>query len=285
MLHEEHSDRSDLRKHFQSLEQKKEQRRQFDQQTASIEDLRTTIIGAFELLVKYLDGKTTKTEVTNQLKSISTPDVEKVVTEIAKLDKTVLANKLDLKPLKDALEGIHTEIKKVPKELPKLPEQKGSTKISNLSEIKLDTSELLKAIKALKLDVKAPIINTEKVDLKPVQDILSNLLVAINKQKFEIPDKTKIDNFDEMPLTDLTKLEKEAEKGTKLLKKIVDKPVGGGGGGGSSSLEFPLYATITSTTVTVGAVQTIIETDTKITLTTVINRTDPDNIAITETWS
>jgi predicted ATP-grasp superfamily ATP-dependent carboligase len=225
--------RASLRQHFQQEENQAQELEQYKQRTAQLNALEGTMVQAFNALIKYMDGKTTKTEVVNQLKSISTPDVDKVVQAVSKLDKDILSNKLDLKPVTDALNGMKRELGLIPKSLPKIPEQKDSFKVTNLDEVKLDTSEVVSAIKALKLDVKAPIINEKEVDLKPLQTIMLDLLKVVQSQKpVEIP------KFPEIPVTDLTKVETKLEKSNKLLKEIVDKPVGGGGGGGGNGTPY-----------------------------------------------
>lgn len=225
--------RANLRQHFQSEANKAELGKQHANRTAQLNDFENTVVDGFNALIRFIDGKTTKTEVVNQLKSISTPDVDKVVMAVSKLDRDVLANKLDLKPLVAQLNGIKREMSLVPKSLPKIPEQKDTIKVSNLDEIKLDTTAVEKAIKGLKLDVKAPIVNTEKTDLTTVQNILLDLVKAFKNQKpVEIPD------FPEIPVTDLTKVEKKLDESNKHLKAIVEKPVGGGGGGGGNGTPY-----------------------------------------------
>lgn len=145
--------RAGLRQHFQAEESQAQEAKQYEQRTAQLKALEGTMVQAFNALIKYMDGKTTKTEVVNQLKSISTPDVDKVVQAVSKLDKDILSNKLDLKPVTDALNGMKRELGLIPKSLPKIPEQKDSFKVTNLDEVKLDTSEVVSAIKALKLIV------------------------------------------------------------------------------------------------------------------------------------
>lgn len=219
--------RAGLRQHFQQEENQAQELEQYKQRTAQLAALEGTLVDGFNALMQFMDGKTTKTEVVNQLKSISTPDVDKVVQALSKLDKDILSNKLDLKPVTDGLNGLKRELSLIPKTLPKIPEQKDSVKVTNLSEIKLDTSAVEKAIKGLKLDVKAPIINEKEVDLKPLQNIMLDLLKAVQAQKpVEMP------KFPEIPVTDLTKVETKLDKSNKLLKEITEKKFGGGGGGG-----------------------------------------------------
>jgi len=222
--------RASLRQHFQAEENQAQELEQYKQRTAQLNALEDTVVQAFNALIRFMDGKTTKTEVVNQLTSISTPDIDKVVQALSKLDKDILTNKLDLKPLEQGLNGLKRELSLIPKTLPKIPEAKDAVKVTNLSEIKLDTSAVEKAIKGLKLVAEAPIINEKDVDLKPLQNIMTDMLKAINNQKpVEIP------KFPEIPKTDLTKVETKLDKSNKLLKEIVDKPVGGGGGGGNGT--------------------------------------------------
>lgn len=277
--------RAPLRQYFddKAVQAKSDQR--YADRTAQIEALEVSMLKAFNALIRYMDGKTTKTEVVNQLKSISTPDVDKVVTALSKLDADVLANKLDLKPLEAILNGVKREVSLIPKSHATF-EQKDSVKVTNLDEVKFDTSDLEKAIKDLKLDpkidVKAPIVNVDKPDLKPLQDVMLDLLKAV--QKIELPKQ-------EFPKTDLSKVEKKLDESNKHLKAITEKRFGGGGGGGGNGTPyigqdgkasyivkgFDPGANITTDLSTPGI---IIETDGVRTLTTTITSS-----SITEVWS
>lgn len=277
--------RAPLRQYFddKAVQAKSDQR--YADRTAQIEALEVSMLKAFNALIRYMDGKTTKTEVVNQLKSISTPDVDKVVTALSKLDADVLANKLDLKPLEAILNGVKREVSLIPKSHATF-EQKDSVKVTNLDEVKFDTSDLEKAIKGLKLDpkidVKAPIVNVDKPDLKPLQDVMLDLLKAV--QKIELPKQ-------EFPKTDLSKVEKKLDESNKHLKAITEKRFGGGGGGGGNGTPyigqdgkasyivkgFDPGANITTDLSTPGI---IIETDGVRTLTTTITSS-----SITEVWS
>lgn len=222
--------RASLRRFYTDQDNQKKSDSQHELQLKKLDAVSTDIVSAIGVLIRFLDGKTSKTEVVNQLKSISTPDVDKVVTAVSKLDKDILANKLDLQPLVKELQQIKREMSLVPKTLPKL-EQKDSFKVSNLDEVSLDTKDLEKAIKNLKLDPKIEVkpadVHTAPVDLKPLKDGLLDVLKAIKAQKYP--------EFPTIEPTDLTKLEKESKKHTKLLTEIKDKPVGAGGGGGNGT--------------------------------------------------
>jgi hypothetical protein len=222
------------RQYYQNEDTQSLQSKQYQQRTAQLDEMSNTIVLSVTELIKFLDGKTTKTEVVNQLKSISTPDVDKVVTAISKLDKDILSNKLDIKPLKQGLDALKRELSLIPKSLPKIPEQKDAIKVTNLNEVTLDTKDLEKAIKDLKLDPKidvaSPTVNVEQHQTSSHYKMSCSTYSRLLKtQKY--PEFPKID----IPKTDLSKVEKKLDEHKKLLKEIVDKPVGGGGGGGGGS--------------------------------------------------
>jgi hypothetical protein len=230
--------RSDLRKFYQSKEQAAQEVKQFQQRTAQLNALKGTVIDAFNALIRFMDGKTTKTEVVNQLKSISTPDVDKVVQAVSKLDADVLGNKVDTKPIVEALNSLKREITILPAKMPKSEKPVDAVTVTNLDQVTFDTTDLEKAIKDLKLDpkieVKSPEVNVEAPDLSPLKTVMLDVLKAIKDQEYP-----------ESPTTDLSTLEKEAkshtkqlEEANKHLKKIVEKPVGGGGGGGGNGTPY-----------------------------------------------
>lgn len=280
------TNRAPLRAEFDSIANQKKSDANFATRSQQIEVLESTIIQGFNHIVKFLDGKTTKTEIINQLQGFATTkDVETLVNSIQKLDKTTLSTKIELKPVLEALKGLQAEMTAIPDRIKFEKTEKVS--VDNLEEIKLDTTDLEKAIKALKLDVKvdAPKINVEKPDLKPLQDVMLDLLKAFNKQKFEIPKKFTIDNLKDIKTTDTSNIEKKIDTGNKYLKEISEKKFGGSGGGGESTLSFPLYADMTVSIVTAGVVKTITETDGIKTCTTTIDSTDPNNKTINSVWS
>jgi len=279
-------DRTPLRSEFEALANKAEADKQYQSRTVQLEALQTLIIKGFNNLIGFLDGKVSKTEVVNQLKEISTPDVEKVVKALEKVDKTIVGKDIDLKPILVALKGLKDEVSGIPSNMPKPEKQKDSVKVENLEEIVFDTAPLEKAIKELKLDVKvgAPVINTEKVELKPLQDIMLDLLKAFNKQKFEFPKEFKVSNLKDVPLADLSKVEDKLDQSNKHLKVISEKK-SGGGGGGESTLDFPLYADLDTDIATVGEVTTITITDGEKTRTVTMDNTDPDVMSMESVWS
>lgn len=194
---------------------------QHKQQMDKLSSLENSVVSTMRQLVKFLDGKTTKTEVVNQLKSVSTPDIDKVVDALNKLDSNTTKNKLDLSPLQECLEAIEEKLDKLPTEYPEMPEGVEEVTVKN----QIDLKPLEKAIKALKLDptieYKAGDVKVDAPDLKPLQDSLLDVVKTLKAQEF--------------PKTDLSNVEKKLDESNKHLKKLVEKPVGGGGGGGNGT--------------------------------------------------
>lgn len=211
--------RAGLRQFYQEQASTQMAQKQYQQRTAQLNELENTVIESIGALIRFLDGKTTKTEVINQLTSISTPDVDKVVEAVSKLDKDILANQLDLKPLVTELQQIKREMSLVPKSLPKF-EQKDAVKVTNLSDVKLDTTKLEKLIKDLKLDptieVKPTDVQVDAPDLKPLETALKAVVTAIKNQKYP--------EFPEIPVTDLSEVEKKLDESNKHLKDIATRP-------------------------------------------------------------
>lgn len=213
-----------------------------EQEIASLNSIDTTIVEVMNSLVKFLDGKVTKTEVLNQVESVATPDVAKVVEAIAELGIITESNRIDLEPLKTALLGLGEKLDQLPKSFPEIP---NSVEINNLSDIEfpeqkeVDLSEVIKAINKIKLVAEAPQVTVNN-DLKPIEKGLTNVVKSIDSIKFP-----------EIPKTDLSKVEKKLDTSNKILKDILEKPVGGGGGGSSwvatNDQDIPLPLKVDST--------------------------------------
>jgi hypothetical protein len=221
--------RADLRKVFVDKANQEKSTGLLSEQSALLSEISDLQVETFNKLILFLGGRISKTEVVNQLKEIGTPDVLKLLPKLDKIDQSVIGSKTDLKPVIDALNDLKQEFTLIPDKMPVPESPKDTVQISNLDEIRLDTSAVERAIKALKLavNVDAPIINTEKTDLGPLQSIMLDLLKAINKQKpVEIPP------FPEIPKTDLKSVEKKLDESNKQLGIIAEKRFGGGGGGG-----------------------------------------------------
>lgn len=202
---------------------------------AKIDALAQSNLDIMRSFVAYLNKRTSKTEITNQLRSIATPDALKLIPIIQALDKTVKDKKVDLTPVTDALKPIFDELSKLPKEHPKAGKQFefDYTKIEALGKVfKTAISQIKLTVEAPIINVPkadAPIINTEKVDLTPfVNEVLQVLTdFRIWTQDQEFPEAI-----------DLTNVEKLLTDSKGLLTKIEKKNFGGGGGGGGGGYVF-----------------------------------------------
>lgn len=193
-------------------------------------DLRKDVVESFKYLVDYLERRTSKTQVVNQLKEIGTPDALKVVDAVNQLHETLKGKDVDLTPLTEVftkgMAGLEDAVKAIPKT--EIPEQIDNTKQFNALTNAIKAVEgAVKAqetvVKAPDVHVEAPNVTVDAPDLKPfVKELTKAFDNAISGIKYP-----------ELPKTDLTKLEKEAVKQTKLLEEIKKKPTGGGGGGGA----------------------------------------------------
>ena len=189
-----------------------------------------TIVKSASLLVDFLSQHVSKTQVVNQLTEIGTPDALRVVEAVNDLHETLRTHEnTDLSEITEVMQGVLDEVKAIPKESIVIPEQEKdidySDRFTSLEEAVKAVSE---ADKAHKTTVEAPVVNVpetsvnvEAPDLKPLSKDLQAIKKAIKDTVY--------------PTFDSSKLEKELTKQTKLLDKILDKPVGGGGGGGGSS--------------------------------------------------
>ena len=196
------------------------------QEIASINAIDTTIVEVMNSLVKFLDGNVSRTEVVNQIESVSTPDVARVVEAVAELGMITESNRIDLDPLKTALLSLGEKLDQLPKSFPEIPNE---VSVKNLSDIEIpeqkdiDLSPIVESIKKITLTATSPEVNVEAPDLSAIDKGLDNVVKQIKAIKFP-----------EIPKTDLTKVEKKLDTSNKILKDILEKPVGGGGGGGSS---------------------------------------------------
>ena len=251
---------------YRSLIERKQQAVRHKEQLERMKSLEMTVINSLRQLVQYLDGKTTKTEVVNQLKSIRTPDIEKAVEALNKLEATVSAGKLDISPLVKGLDKLEKQLTELPRSFPEAPQPLDTVKVSNLSDISFKSLE--SAVKSLKLeapkvDVK-PEVNVDAPDLKPIQDSLLTVVEAIRS----IPQPEAID---------VSKVEIKLDEVNKKLQTLIEQPKGGGGGGGGVSFQDSAGKPIR---VEVNADGTIPTTYVKKALTEVIDVVDANNTYI-----
>lgn len=210
-------------------------------QARQLQSLETTVLTSFKALLRYLDDRTTKTEVVNQLKEIGTPDALKVVEAVNGLNETLKNKETDLSEVTTILRDVLAQISEIPKEHPEAPEQREDVKITNFDELSKNFDRLEFAVNALaekelptpqvnvkapNVKVDAPIVNVEPVDFATLVKPLKEVVTAV--KNIAIPAQIK---------TDTSKIEKKLDKSNELLEKISTRPSGGGGGGSGTSFK------------------------------------------------
>jgi len=219
----------------QKAQQAKEANQDSKNQIANL-DLQETIVKTAKMVVDYMDGKTTKTAVINQIEGYATSEDSKEVTEaLSSLHETLKTHEnVDITPLTEVMNNVLKEVKEIPKDHAETEEQKFVDYTEQFSELSKLIGKVEAAVQAQETNVEAPVVNVDapvvKVDapdLKPLTKDLKAIEGAI--KKIVIPAQIP---------TDTTNIEKELKASNKLLKEIRDTPSGGGGGGSSSIAPF-----------------------------------------------
>lgn len=150
------------------------------------------IIESFRSLIGYLDNKVTKTELTNQLTNIGTPDVIHVVNAVNDLHDTLKGHKdTDLTEVTSLLQGVLTQLEAVPKDHQPIDIPTEVT-IKNQPDWKPELTKLLEAIQAIKLTaeapqvhVPAPNVHVDAPDLSSLETGLKSVEKAVKAVKLE----------------------------------------------------------------------------------------------------
>ena len=189
-------------------------------QVGAIDNVSSTVVKTIGEFAKYLDGKVTKTEVINQLKTIGTPDVKYVVQAVNNLHATLMTHKnTDLSEITAVMRSILNETSQIPKTLPTEKEPIDYT--DQLQSLGDAVKAIEQAVKDQNLVVEkqdAPTVNVTPPDLKPLHKDLTDVVTAV--RQIVIPE-FKYDNTEQVKLTTKT---------NKLLKDLLDKPASKGGG-------------------------------------------------------
>lgn len=191
------------------------------------------ILRSVQSLVEFLGRNISKTEVLNQLKSIDTPDVLQLIPHIESLHETLKTHEnVDLSETTNILRQVLEEARQIPKTLPEEREEQDYT--SQFKALTDAIQSVEKVVSKQKLVVEAPVVNVPETnvnvdapDLTPLQSGLSEVVKAV--KSIVIP---------EVPKFDTSKLEKEQKAQTKVLKELLDKPVGSVGGGGGNGSRY-----------------------------------------------
>lgn len=217
---------------FEKKDQEAQDKQKFTEQQLTAIDTQQVIVKSFLSLVEYLDGRVSKTEVTNQLQSIATPDALKVAEAVESLHETLRDKNVDLSEVVKALEESSSKVVDAVSSIPtpELPEQIDHTKQFEALTKAIECVE--KAVKAQETHVEAPTVNVQAPDVHIPEIDLKPLTGEINKAF------TKAINsivYPEYIPTDIQPLVEEQKKTNKLLKELPDKMPSSSGGSVSLS--------------------------------------------------
>ncbi len=177
----------------QKTQQEIADKKKHDQLVLGTDLIQKAIIKSTQLAIEHRDAHEPKVEVKNfpkPLKSISTPDINKVVDQLKVLEKSLSPQNIDFKPVKDALVNLGKKLDS----LISAPE-KEDVAVNNLENLKPYFDNIAKSIKAI--DV-SPVVNVKPadvkikdnpIDLQPVIDSVKELGKCFTDMK--MPDNTK----------------------------------------------------------------------------------------------
>ena len=146
-----------------TLARQKAETVQNSQDIIHLQSIEQTIVKSFAEIIKYLDGHTSKTEVINQLESIGTPDVAKVVAAVQALDSTIRSTQaVDTSKLERALQSVSLD----------------AVRVTNLSDLDKRLDAITQAVKGIKFD---PVIDvtTPEANATVTQESLAPLQAAM----------------------------------------------------------------------------------------------------------
>lgn len=201
-------------------------------------DTQTLIAASFQALINYLDNKVTKTEVVNHLQQIGTPDALRVVQSVESLHATLKTHRnTDLSEITQVMRSLLDEMKKVPKELPNIPEAKLVDNTKHFQSLEKTINGLTEVVKNQKLVAEAPIVHVPKLDVPtPQVHVAAPDLSALNKGQQAIVEAVRAIVIPEFK-QDSSSVEKLLKQLDKRLSELPDKMPRGGsfGGGGIAS--------------------------------------------------
>ena len=189
------------------------------------------IVKSFKALLDGLQSGTLKTEVTNQLREIGTPDALKVVKAINSLQDTISKQEpTDLSGITNVLEQVLAEAKQIPKShnVVDIPKPIDTTKQLEALEKTVRTVEA--AIKAQKLHVEAPVVNVPETVVNVDAPDLSPIKASVDKSGKDVVTAVK---GIKIPELNTDPVEKLLKKTNKLLEELPELMPRSGGGGSS----------------------------------------------------
>lgn len=168
-----------------------------EENIAHTDNVAQTVLSATSALIKYLEGHTSKTEVVNQLESISTPDVKYVVEALQVLDQTLQKlESTDLSEVTGVMRELLNEARQIPKELPQLPEPAIPIDYTKQFSSMLEAIKgVEKVVKAQKLVAEAPVVHVpeptvhvQAPDLDPITTSIKKLDKTVVSGQAEVVD-------------------------------------------------------------------------------------------------
>lgn len=195
-------------------------------------EVQNAIVKSISTLIKYLDNKTTKTEVVNQLTEIGTPDALKVVDSVNSLHDTLKTHEnTDLTEVTAILKEVLIEAKQLPKEKVDItiPEQKDY--VAQFKELTKAINSVEKVVKGQKLVAEAPIVNVPETQVNVEAPNLKPLETSISSGSKDVVKAVK---GIKIPELNTDPVEKLLKKTNKLLEELPELMPTGGGGSGSS---------------------------------------------------
>lgn len=178
-------------------------KRQSHQEVEQNLQTQETIVQSFRALVDYLDNRTSKTAVVNQLKEIGTPDALKVVDSVSELHETIKAQEKDhekvstsLSKLEELMASVLSEAKQIPKQQTEIeiPEQVDYT--TSFESLGTQLKELTDAVREgkdihmPKVDVPTPETNVT-VDTNPIAKEVGKTSRELQKLSEKQPEVVK----------------------------------------------------------------------------------------------
>lgn len=165
---------------------------------AHLDQVSNVVLSATSSLIQYLEGRVSKTQVVNQLESISTPDVEHIVRALQVLDQTIRNTpQTDLSGVTQLMQELVNEAKAIPKELPEAPEKEEQVDYTKQLNGLADAIKAVeKVVKAQKLVAEAPIVNVPETkvhvdapNLEPIRKAIADLLKVTQKGQAKVVDE------------------------------------------------------------------------------------------------
>lgn len=165
----------------------------------SLDAVQYAVIKSISVLMRAMLESTLKTNVSNQITSISTPDAlkasESTNKAIQELKEIIIGKDIDLSGVLTHLEGMHDVLNRLPTEYPSFPEMPTEMAVNNLNVLSEKLELLNTSINAIKLDpkieIKAPEVNVEapkvnitvEKDLKPLLDAVKAIKLPSNEKQ------------------------------------------------------------------------------------------------------